>query len=281
MDELMIQRCPVGCQVPLEETEIVLPEGPLRRCPECRQLVSSCRRSRYEETMRSFDHDEGTMPEGRAARRHRKRIGAILEEAVDFLDMDELGISFLDVGCSSGSVLKIAESLGFGDVRGVEPAARAARAARNLGFEVYTGYLHEAEFVDGSFDMISTFEVIEHLPDATAMAAEVFRVLRPGGLWLIGTGNAESWTAQRLKERWEYFSIARNGGHISFFNPHSIRLLAERNEFGVAYLRTKRVLFTPPEERGLLGKLRDELLAWPARLFGRGHDMLAALRKPL
>ena len=229
--------------------------------------------------MQDFNHDAGTMPTGKSARRHRQRIGAILREAIDFLDQPADSVRFLDVGCSSGSVLHIASEMHIGTVCGVEPAPKAAATAQQLGYAVFSGYLHEAAYADASFDLVTTFEVVEHLADAGSMAKEVSRILRPGGLWLIGTGNAESWTAERLREQWEYYSIAQNGGHISFFNPRSIALLGQRHGMSVAYLRTKRTLGSPPAARTRLGKLRDELMAIPARLTGRGHDMLAALRK--
>jgi 2-polyprenyl-3-methyl-5-hydroxy-6-metoxy-1,4-benzoquinol methylase len=229
--------------------------------------------------MQDFNSDEGTMPQGKSAIRHRQRIGAILRQAIDAMDGDVMDISLLDIGCSSGSVLQIAQDIGIADVRGVEPAPKAAATAQKLGFDVFSGYLHDAHYPDNSFEIITMFEVIEHLPETASMAKEVYRLLRPGGLWLIGTANAESWTATNLREQWEYFSIAQNGGHISFFNPNSMKALARRYDFEVAYIQTKRVLHVPPQQRTALGKIKDEVMALPARITGNGHDMLVALRK--
>lgn len=279
MNNAIIQACPVGCQADLDVTDIVLPEGALHCCSQCGQLVSSCTKERYDATMQDFNSDAGTMPEGKSAKRHRQRIGSIIEEAIDFTNTDMLELSLLDIGCSSGSVLKIAESMGIADVRGVEPAPKAAATAQNLGYHVFSGYLEEAKYQDESFDIITMFEVIEHLPHTEGMAREVRRILRADGLWVVGTANAESWTAKNLREQWEYFSIAQNGGHISFFNPRSMRELARRYGFSLAYIHTKRVLHCPPAERGVWGKIKNELMAVPARISGRGHDMLVALRK--
>lgn len=275
----IIQRCPIGCEAPLEVTALILPEGPLRRCPECGQLVSACTPERYQETMQQFDLELGTMPSGKSATRHRKRIGKILRRALRSLGKPASSIRFLDVGCSSGSVLMIARELGIQEVAGVEPAEKAAETARSLGFEVFTGVLEEASFPARSFDLVSLFEVIEHLDDPRSLAQEVHRILHPGGLWLIGTGNARSWTARIQGADWEYFSIEHNGGHISFFNPESIRLLARRSGFELAYLSTKRIAMTSAPKSFPI-KLAEECLALPARLLGKGHDMLAALRKP-
>jgi hypothetical protein len=102
---------------------------------------------------------------------------------------------------------------------------------------------------------------------------------------LISTGNAASWTAHTMKARWDYFQTQKDAGHISFFNPRSIGLLAERAGFELAAVTTSRVRFA--EKTDLPGfayltlKLAAEMLAMPARLCGRGHDMLAYLRRPL
>ena len=84
---------------------------------------------------------------------------------------------------------------------------------------------------------------------------------------------------------WDYLDMARDGGHISFYNPRSMAKLAERARFEVARIDTARVKFhdkeNTPRWRYVLGKLTAEILNLPARLSGRGHDMLAYLRKPL
>lgn len=275
----MIQTCPVGCLTQLVPTDIILPEGPLRCCPECGQLVSACTPDRYTLSMQSFDVESGTMPDENSSIRHRQRIGKILSKAIKTLAKPASNLHFLDVGCSSGSVLLIARDLGIGNIVGVEPASKAAGTARSLGFDVIAGTLDEANFPSNSFDLITLFEVIEHLDSPLGLAREVFRTLKPGGIWLIGTGNAKSWTTSRLLEKWEYFSISHNGGHISFFNPTSIQLLAQRSGFELAYLTTKRVVLSQGSKHPHI-KIAEECLALPARLLGKGHDMLAALRKP-
>jgi hypothetical protein len=74
-----------------------------------------------------------------------------------------------------------------------------------------------------------------------------------------------------------------DAGHISFFNPRSLALVAQRSGFSVAHLRTARVRLL---ERGQVSgavhagaKLAAEALNLPARLLGKGHDMLVYLRR--
>jgi SAM-dependent methyltransferase len=167
---------------------------------------------------------------------------------------------------------------------GVEPAPHIAAAARAAGLTVHQGLLEEQRFADASFDALTLFEVVEHLKAPLALLRECRRVLRPGGILMISTGNARSWTVAAMGARWDYFHIAKDGGHVSFFHPDSMRLLAARSGFETASIGTRRVKFHEkgdvPPWRYAAAKLAAELLNLPAGWCDRGHDMLACLRRP-
>ncbi|MGE0557684.1 MAG: class I SAM-dependent methyltransferase, partial [Burkholderiales bacterium] len=156
--------------------------------------------------------------------------------------------------------------------------------ARDTGLPVRTGLLEDQRFADATFDALTLFEVVEHLRTPLPLLTECRRVLKPGGILLISTGNAASWTAAVMGAGWDYFDMSRDGGHISFFNPRSMAALAANAGFSVVRIDTARVKFHDRENtqrwRYALGKLAAEALNLPARLAGRGHDMLAWLRKP-
>jgi len=278
-----VTACPVGCTAPLTDTALRLREGPLRRCGGCGQLLSSASAARYSETMAQFDDSAFNLTTGRAqarrdtvARKRLTRLAALLGR----LPRD---IRLCDVGCSRGQFVAAAIADGF-SAEGVEPAPQIAQAARDAGLPVRTGLLEDQQYSDASFDALTLFEVVEHLRAPLPLLAECRRVLKPGGILLISTGNAESWTAAAMGARWDYFDMARDGGHISFFNPRSMALLAANAGFGVARIDTARVKFhdreNTPRGRYAAGKLLAEALNLPAQLLGRGHDMLAWLRKP-
>jgi 2-polyprenyl-3-methyl-5-hydroxy-6-metoxy-1,4-benzoquinol methylase len=198
--------------------------------------------------------------------------------------MSPADIHLLDIGCSSGALLHIAKALGFARAEGVEPAPLAAQSANSAGLKVTCGLLHEAHFPDASFDALTLFEVIEHLKAPADLLKECRRILRPGGVMLIGTGNTASWTVGAMKGRWEYFDIAGHGGHISFFNPTSIAMLARQCGFDVAQIKTRNVRFFEkndvPRPLYKVAKLLSELLNLPAQALNKGHDMLVMLRRP-
>ena len=86
-----------------------------------------------------------------------------------------------------------------------------------------------------------------------------------------------------MKGRWDYFQIERDAGHVSFFNPRSIELLATRTGFSVAQLHSSRVRLLAKGQAllpaYLLAKLAAEALNVPAAMLGKGHDMLVYLRR--
>ncbi len=282
--ETIFKHCPVGCSCTLEDTDIKLPEGVLKRCPSCGQLLSSCSKAWFDESMQEFDVPLGTLPSGKNKQRYHQRMGKILNNA-KIVTGNQNGdlLRLLDVGCSSGALLRVAKECGY-DAQGAEPATQAADTARGLGFEVFPGFLQDAGFPDNHFDVITLFEVIEHLLDPQELLVEIFRILKPGGVLLIGTGNADSWTVGFMGAEWEYFDIRSHGGHISFFNPKSMTLLTEKCGFEVDNISTKRVNIRERKHASKpmyeLVKVSREILAIPARWSGKGHDMLTTLRKP-
>jgi SAM-dependent methyltransferase len=280
-----VERCPVGCAAALTTTEIVLPEGPLLRCGACGQLISQISEAAYLQSMQAFDDAGFNLPDERAAQRRARHFARRLERirALLVARLDRRP-RIVDVGCSRGDFVAAATASAF-EAEGVEPAPQIAAAARAAGRKVHTGLLEAQHFENGQFDAVSLFEVVEHLRSPLELLQECRRILRPGGVMLISTGNAASWTARVMKARWDYFQMQKDAGHISFFNPLSMGLLAGRAGFELADVTTGRVRFAEkgdvPGPAYMIAKLAAEALALPARLCGRGHDMLAYLRKPL
>lgn len=273
----------MGCAASLTATDIVLPEGPLLRCADCGQLVSQATPVRYWETMAQFDRSDFNQPAGTELERRNRVARRRLRVVAKLLGKPPGAARLLDVGCSRGQFVQAAMDFGF-EAEGVEPAPQVAAAARASGLKVRQGLLEEQHFADASFDALTLFEVVEHLKDPRSLLGECRRVLKPGGILVISTGNTASWTAAMMRARWDYFQIAKDGGHVSFFNPASLRRLAANCGFAVERIDTARVRFHEKADTTRwvygAGKVMAELLNLPARLLGRGHDMLAYLRRP-
>jgi 2-polyprenyl-3-methyl-5-hydroxy-6-metoxy-1,4-benzoquinol methylase len=277
-----IQQCPIGCGAPLADSPIVLPEGPLLRCTACGQLVSHCSEDAYRAALEKWDTAAGTRPDARSTRRHASVSKRRLATLMAMLGPQESPARLLDVGCSSGALLLVARGMGF-DPEGVEIAPEAGDAARLAGFRVHTGLLEEGGYADATFDAITLVELLEHLREPRALLAECRRILRPGGVMMATTPNGASWTAAVMGARWDVFSLIGMGGHVSFFNPGSLRLLAERTGFEVSRLETRQVRLAEkgqvPSAVYRAAKLVASALDMPSRLAGAGHNLTLYARR--
>lgn len=144
------------------------------------------------------------------------------------------GRRILDVGCHVGIFLEIATERGW-DAWGVEPSRWAAEQARRRGLNVITGTLAHANFPDGFFDLVTLWDVIEHLSDPRAELVEVHRVLKPGGLVCLHTMDIESPFARLLGHRWPWLMEM----HLYYFSRSTLAALLTRTGFEVIESRVQ------------------------------------------
>ncbi|MGD8450518.1 MAG: class I SAM-dependent methyltransferase [Phycisphaerae bacterium] len=131
-------------------------------------------------------------------------------------------LRLLDAGCGPGYFVAAAQQAGF-VASGVEISTYAIEfARRELGQDVRQGHICRADLPDGPFDVVTMWDVLEHLPDPSAALTAVADVLRPGGLLLLSTGDAASLAARLSRSRWHLFTLPE---HLWFFNPASLRHL--------------------------------------------------------
>lgn len=90
----------------------------------------------------------------------------------------------VDVGCGTGLVT---ENLGrYGDVLGIDISEEALKFCRQRGISnVRLGSLTDSGLADSSLDLATTFDVLEHLDDDLAGIKEVYRILKPGGIFFL------------------------------------------------------------------------------------------------
>jgi SAM-dependent methyltransferase len=120
----------------------------------------------------------------------------------------------LDVGCAAGFFL--IEARNYFETQGVEISEFSSRIARErFGLDVVTGSLQDAKFTADSFDVITMWDVVEHLPDPKAVLVEASRVLKPGGSLVLTTGDVGSRYARRAGPNWHLFEPP---WHLYFFS---------------------------------------------------------------
>ncbi len=277
-----ISSCPLGCNSEIVDTEIIRPEGCLKLCAQCGQLFSQCTETFYRESMMEFDDPKGTWPPPENSPRLVQSTSKVIRKIEKLTAKNRSQIRLLDVGCSSGAFINTAANMGV-PCEGVEPAQKAAEAAKSAGLMVYQGLLGDCNLQAESYDVITMFEVIEHVKDPVLLLNECCRLLKKHGVLVIRTANTESWTVKVLKGKWEYFDIKKHGGHVSFFGKKSMSILAQRTGFRIEKLLTHSVILgdieTTPYIMFRLLKILSESLNLPAKLCGKGQEMEVFLRK--
>jgi cyclopropane fatty-acyl-phospholipid synthase-like methyltransferase len=139
------------------------------------------------------------------------------------------GKNLLDFGCGIGTLCQVAREYGV-RVTGIEPDANAReKACMSSSLRAYAclGSLRK-EQPDAKFDLVTLWDVIEHLREPWRELQELATVLRPDGWLLLSTMNAGSLRATMERERWINMI---NPTHFYYFTRGSLRSVIERSRF--------------------------------------------------
>ncbi len=145
------------------------------------------------------------------------------------------GGSVLDIGCGTGEFLALLQEKGW-QVAGLEPGPRAAALARRrLGTDAVQNLpLEQAEFAPWAFDLITLWDVLEHLRDPRAALERVRPWLRPGGVLAVGVPNLSSWDARIFGPHWIGWDAPR---HLYLFPEATLRAILLQAGFAVLEAR--------------------------------------------
>lgn len=124
----------------------------------------------------------------------------------------------LDIGAGTGDFLVMAQKNGW-NIKGLEPSPKAKAIAESKGVS-FANDLSEIE--DDSFDVITMWHVLEHVPDVEAQIAELKRIVKPEGTIIIAVPNYKSYDAQHYGIFWAAYDVPR---HLWHFSKTSIKLL--------------------------------------------------------
>jgi SAM-dependent methyltransferase len=139
------------------------------------------------------------------------------------------GKKLLDFGCGFGRLCHLAREHGI-DTTAIEPDVSARQfAASTIGMSVYatTKELRAAE-PNASFEIITMWDVIEHLREPWRELEELSALLQPGGWILLSTPNVRSMRSVLQRERWR---DSVNPTHFYYFTRGSLRFVLERAGF--------------------------------------------------
>ncbi len=134
------------------------------------------------------------------------------------------GLRLLDAGCAMGFFLNQARADGW-EVEGIDPSRWAAEyARREFGLTVHNAPLDRVDLQPASFDVVTLWDVVEHLPHPVRDLAHLAKALKPGGLFALSTHSIGSLSARLLGPRYPFLMAM----HVTHFNRRTIRMLFER-----------------------------------------------------
>ena len=155
----------------------------------------------------------------------------------------------LDIGAGTGDFLLEAKNKNWETV-GVEPNEKAKSIAINKGV-LFADTIEKLE--SNSFDVITLWHVLEHVPDVAHQVAELKRLLKPSGTLIIAVPNFKSFDANYYKTFWAAYDVPRHLWHFSktaieklfdkqnrnlvavkpiWFDSYYVSLLSEKNKTG-------------------------------------------------
>ena len=148
--------------------------------------------------------------------------------------------SILDIGCSSGGFLSTMKGTDW-ELYGIEmEESTAERAREGTGATVFVGDAIVAPFQRSSFDVITAFDVLEHVYSPQQFLTRVLAWLKPGGIFYAMMPNIDSWEARVFGAHWYGLELPR---HLFHFSPTSLRHLMGKIGFEEVCVKTPRISY--------------------------------------
>lgn len=145
--------------------------------------------------------------------------------------------NILDIGCGTGEFLNTCKNAKWKTL-GIEPDMDArTMAIKNYSLDVRP----ESEIdqlPDSSFDIITMWHVLEHVPKLNQRVEDLKRLIKPNGIIIIAVPNSNSLDAKIYKENWAAYDVPR---HLYHFNPNDINLLFKNH--GMKMFRILPMIF--------------------------------------
>ena len=134
--------------------------------------------------------------------------------------------NILDIGCGTGEFLNTCKQAKWNTI-GIEPSADARKmAVESFGLDVRDeGEIYNLE--SESFDVITMWHVLEHVPKLNERIEDLKRLIKPNGIIIIAVPNCNSLDAQIYKENWAAYDVPR---HLYHFTPKDIESVFKKHD---------------------------------------------------
>lgn len=174
----------------------------------------------------------------------------------DVIHHHKQGGTILDVGCSSGGFLSTMKG-GPWKLYGIEmEESTAARARAKTGAEVFVGDAVRGPFPERFFDVVTAFDLLEHVYAPRELLGKVLEWLKPGGIFVAMVPNIESWEARLFGSYWYGLELPR---HLFHFSPRSLRQLVAVAGFEEVSVDTPRVSYVAESAEYVYSRMIEKL----------------------
>lgn len=165
--------------------------------------------------------------ESSTVRRLDRRYG--MWKRLRIIERFQPGGRMLDVGCGTGVFLGEVQRSGHWELMGVEPSPQAAAYAREtLGLPILAQRFEETELPAGHFDVLTMWNVLEHLDSPIEDLRHAYRILCPGGWLVLAIPNVDGIGAKLFKSYWMGWDQPR---HLYLFPQIQLRRILEQIGF--------------------------------------------------
>lgn len=146
----------------------------------------------------------------------------------------------LDVGCGRGWFLIEAQKRGW-EVYGTEFSDKAIEICERNGIRMFSGKLSGESLADNFFDVITSFEVIEHINNPLEDVSIIHQALRSGGLFYCTTPNFNSIMRYYLKEK---YNVIEYPEHLTYYTKKTLTHTIEKFQFRRMAFRSTGISIT-------------------------------------
>jgi len=241
-----------------DDPELLVTKNGFRvvQCRGC-SLVFVSPRPKFAALKQIYDAD--TFFEHQVTRAADESWRPVAEERVQLINkLHPARGTLLDVGCSAGWFMGVAQDAGW-KVVGFDVATASVAHARSRGFDARLATLDQHDLPPASFDVITMFDSIEHMPSPMSALRAAHELLRDDGIVMITTPNVDG-----LLPRLTYQVLARPfgawdhpgpPGHIFQFSRKTLAAALERTGFTTIHDKTEAM-----DLEHSVGELEDAIM---------------------
>lgn len=249
----------------------------LVQCPSC-GLVYVGNPPPKEELEKLYSFDSGYKKRFRDDTAEFKHEFTLASKNYEFIKKHKTRGRILDIGCADGSFLRVAKNNGW-ETYGMEISRDLVEVARKrYGLKILSGTLNETSFMTKSFDVVTMWDLIEHVEDPMQTMSIVNRILKDDGIVGISTPNIDGLfpkLSYKISNIVGYWPHPEPPYHLFQFSKKTIYELLELTGFSVLEMHDKRTSISYS-----FGRIRS-LIRSPKRLLYSAIFIPTAILGPI